>query len=101
MKIFNKAGFIMYKYERASKIYNLKKSTIIKLLEKEVFSTEHFNEHVKEVSLKTKIDERIVKDVLKSYFTNIVFVMNRVLKIKTKINIYGFLDLIIGKGSRF
>ena len=99
LKTFNSDGFRMYKRER-TKLYNLNKSQVIKMLEEDVFSKDDFIEHVKEVSLKTKIDERIVKDVLKSYFTNIVFVMNRVLKVKTKINIYGFLSLIIGKGRR-
>lgn len=79
--------------------YNLKRNEIESLLEEEVFSTVSFNEHAKEVSLNTKIDEEIVKDILKSYFTNILVVINTVRKIKTKINIYGHFFIIIEKGK--
>lgn len=68
------------------------------ILDEEVFQSPSFNEHVKKVSLNTKIDEETVKEVLISYFTNIVFAINAVRKVKTKINVYGFFSLIVKKG---
>lgn len=79
---------------------NLTIEQIKELLEKDVFSKVHFNKHIVEVSLKTKIDEKIVEQVLKSYFTNILIVINTVRKIKTKINVYGFFSIFIEKGKR-
>lgn len=79
---------------------NLSDSEIKDFLEKEIFASNHFLSHVKEVSYKTNIDEEIVKDVLRSYFTNIHLVINTVRKIKTKINIYGYFSLFIHKGKR-
>lgn len=80
---------------------NLPKKDALALLEAEVFTDNHFLEHVKEVSFKTKIDEEIVKDVLRSYITNVFLVINTVRKIKTKINIYGYFSVVIFKGNRF
>lgn len=68
-------------------------------LEEDVFSNHLFKEHLKKVSLKTKMDEKIVEEVLRSYFTDILIVMNSVRNIKRKINIYGFLRAIIIPGS--
>ncbi len=79
---------------------NLTIEQIKDLLEQDVFITAHFNKHIIEVSLKTKIDEKIVEQVLKSYFTNILIVINTVRKIKTKINVYGFFSIFIEKGKR-
>jgi hypothetical protein len=79
---------------------NLNKKQINTLLEQDVFSKPHFRQHVIEVSLKTKIDEKIVEEVLKSYFTNILIVINTFRKIKTKINVYGFFSIHIEKGNR-
>ena len=79
---------------------NLNRKQIDILLEQDVFSKPHFIEHIKEVSLKTKIDEKIVEEVLKSYFTNILIVINKIRKIKTKINVYGFFSIHIEKGKR-
>lgn len=78
------------------KVFPRKK--IPSLLEEEVFSNVHFINHVKEVSFKTNINEKIVAEVLKSYFTNIFKVMNSIRKFKTKINVYGFFSLIVMKG---
>jgi len=79
---------------------NLNRKQIIALLEDEVLNCHAFKEHVTEVSFKTKIHEEIVKDILKSYFTNILVVINTVRKVKTKINVYGHFFLIIKEGKR-
>lgn len=83
------------------KFKNLTRKEIAYLLESEVLNSPDFNEHVKEVSFKTKIDEEIIKDILKSYFTNILVVINTVRKVKTKINVYGHFFIIIEKGTHF
>ena len=83
------------------KFKNLTRNEITLLLEKEVLNSNHFNEHVTEVSFKTKINEEIVKSILISYFTNILVVINTVRKIKTKINVYGHFFITIEKGSSF
>lgn len=88
------------KYSFLKPLKRLSKQEIVQMLEKEVFSTNQFSEHVKEVSFKTKIDEEIVRDILKHYFTSISIVMNTVRKVKTKINVYGFFSFFIEKGSR-
>lgn len=82
------------------KFYNLSRKEITFLLEKDVGSSEQFNQHVSEVSYKTKIDEEIVKSILISYFTNILIIINTVQKIKTKINIYGYFFLMIRTGTK-
>jgi len=79
---------------------NLNRKQIDTLLKQDVFDKPHFKEHLKEVSLKTKIDEKIVEQVLKSYFTNILIVINKIRRVKTKINVYGFFSIYIEKGSR-
>ncbi len=88
------------KFQRLHKSFfrNIYKKDIKILLEEEVFSNEQFIEQVKYVSLKTNIDEKIVKEVLTSYFTNILIVINSIRKVTTKINVYGFFSLIIRKG---
>ena len=88
------------KHVSLKELDNLTKQQIMKLLDEDVFITVHFNKHIVEVSLKTKIDEKIVEEVLKSYFTNILIVINTVRKIKTKINVYGFFSIFIEKGKR-
>lgn len=82
------------------KFKNLTRKEISNLLESEVLNSPDFNEHITEVSFKTKIDKEIVKDILKSYFTNILVVINTVRKIKTKINVYGHFFITIEKGTR-
>lgn len=79
---------------------NLTIEQIKDLLDNDVFNIVSFNKHIVEVSLKTKINEKIVEQVLKSYFTNILIVINTIRKIKTKINVYGFFSIIIEKGKR-
>jgi hypothetical protein len=78
----------------------LSKTQIKSIIENEVLNSNHFHEHITEVSFKTKIHEDIIKDILISYFTNILVVINTIHRIKTKINIYGFLYLILRKGKR-
>jgi len=93
--------------KKAKKIYfpkkfkNLTRKEIVCLLENEVLNSPEFNEHITEVSFKTKIDKEIVKDILKSYFTNILVVINTVRKVKTKINVYGHFFITIKKGTHF
>lgn len=88
------------KYFLKQEFKNMPKNEIPGFLEREVFNSNHFKEHVKEVSFKTEIDEEIVSDILKSYFTNITIVINTFRKIKTKINVYGFFSLIVKEGKR-
>ena len=88
------------KFFLRNNVKNLSKEQISVLIENEVLNSNHFKEHITEVSFKTKIHEDIIKDILKSYFTNILVVINTVRKIKTKINIYGFFYLLIEKGKR-
>lgn len=88
------------KYSSQYPFKNLTKKDIDELLYSEVFGLPHFKEHVKEVSFKTKISEEIVEAVLVSYFTNIMRVLNTSRKVKTKINIFAFLSLVIAKGQR-
>lgn len=76
------------------------KLQIKKVLEEEVFSNPHFIDHVKQVSHNTKFDEEIVKEVLKNYITNVFTIMSTIQKIKTKINLYGFLTIFIEPGRR-
>lgn len=78
----------------------LNKTQIKDVLHNDAFDLEEFDRHVKEVAFKTKIDEEIVRSVIESYFTNIVLVINSVRKLKTKINVYGFLTLFVEKGKR-
>lgn len=88
------------KYYFSKPFKTFSRSEINTLLEQEIFNSNHFMEHIKEVSYRTKISEEIVSDVLRSYITNIFIVMNQIRKIKTKINVYGFFSLIVEKGSR-
>jgi hypothetical protein len=67
-------------------------------LDDEIFNSDAFNKHVKQVSLNINMDEKTVKKVLVSYFMNIAFVLNTVRKIKTKINVLGFFSLIVRDG---
>jgi hypothetical protein len=68
------------------------------ILDDEIFNSDAFNKHVKQVSLNINMDEKTVKKVLVSYFMNIAFVLNTVRKIKTKINVLGFFSLIVRDG---
>lgn len=76
------------------------KSEIASCLDKEVFSTIEFQNHVSEVALLTNVKRHLVEKILTDYFTNILIVINTVRKFKTKINIFAFLHLIIEKGKR-
>ncbi len=74
----------------------IKKKRIKEYLNKEVFNTLEFKEHVYKVSLILGIKEDVVQDVLSSYFTSIFVFINSINK-KTKINIYGFFSLFTEK----
>jgi hypothetical protein len=78
----------------------LSRKQIEVLLQEEVLNSFRFKEHVKEVSFKTNIHEEIIIDILKSYFTTMLIVINTVQKIKTKINIIAFCSIIIERGKR-
>ena len=79
---------------------NIPKHKLKEYLNNEVFNNEAFKLHVKQVAFNLEIDEKIVKDVLVRYFTNVALVINTVRKIKTKLNIYGFFSLLIEKGRK-
>lgn len=69
-------------------------------LHNEVFQRQEFDNHIKEVSHNLKIDEEIVRDVMMQYITSIMYMLNTVRKIKTKINIYSFFSFRIEAGKR-
>lgn len=96
----NRRKYKNNKYFFKEDLKNIKKKDLKIYLENEVFQREAFKRHINEVAQKTNIDEEIVKDVIKSYITNISIVMNTILKIKTRINIYGFFYFDIEKGKR-
>ena len=79
---------------------NIPKGKLKEYLHTEVFTSEPFKLHVKQVAFNLEIDEVIVKDVLISYFTNVCLIINTARKVRTKINIYGFFSLIVEKGHR-
>ena len=89
------------KFAFKEELKNIPKDKAVEYLNKQVFDTEHFAHHVNQVSTNLKLDQRLVRDVLVSYFTNIFFMINTVRKIKTKINLFGFFSLSVLKGSRF
>lgn len=88
------------KYYFDIELKNISKEKLKEYLHNEVFKSDAFKLHVKQVAFNLKIDESIVKDVLVSYFTNVALVINTVRKIKTKINIYGFFSLTVEKGKK-
>jgi hypothetical protein len=69
-------------------------------LHSECFDNLEFARHVKEVSLKTKINEEIVRDVLEGYFARVSYAINTITKFHRKINIYGFLKLFVLERKR-
>jgi hypothetical protein len=89
------------KYSFRQQLKNLPKKDIPEYLHDQVFKTSEFDLHIKRVAFNLKVDESIVRDVVISYFTNVMIAINTARKIKTKINIYGFFSLIIEKGNRF
>ena len=89
------------KYIFRKPLANISKENIDVYLAENVFDTEDFKKHVNQVALNLKIDESIVRDVLISYFTNVMYVINTTRKLRTKINIYGFFSIIVEKGNRF
>lgn len=70
------------------------------LLNNEVFQNPQYLNHVKEVSMILKIDEKIVDDVLKSYFLTVFKLLNKVYTKLTKINLYGFFSFYVKPGNR-
>ena len=89
------------KYIFREPLKNISKENINSYLAKNVFETNDFQKHVNQVALNLKIDESIVRDVLISYFTNVMYIINTTRKLRTKINIYGFFSIVIDKGNRF
>lgn len=88
------------RYYFKNNLKNMSKAEAREYLNSQVFKDKRFNMHVKEVSHNLKIDEKIVKDVLVHYITEIMYVMNSVRKFKTRINIYCFFNFLIEKGKR-
>jgi hypothetical protein len=88
------------KYSFRQVLKNIPKDKAKEYLHTNVFDTAEFNIHVQRVAFNLKLDERIVRDVLVSYFTNIMLLINSKRKLKTKINVYGFFSLIVEKGNR-
>lgn len=89
------------KYLFRNPLKNIPKENIDKYLDENVFSTSDFKEHTNQVALNLNIDESIVRDVLISYFSNVMYIINTSRKLRTKINIYGFFSIIVDKGNRY
>jgi hypothetical protein len=89
------------KYYFRNPLKNIPKENSDKYLQRQVFGTSEFDLHVKRVAFNLNIDEVIVRDVLVSYFSNIMYLINTVRKIKTKINVYCYFSLIVEKGNRY
>ena len=89
------------KYYFRKPLQNFTRQECSEYLHKNIFDTPEFEVHVNQVAVNIKIDKRIVKAVLVSYFTNVMILINSTRKIKTKINIYGFFSIIVDKGDRF
>ena len=89
------------KYIFKKLLKNIPRKQIDLYLAENVFDTEDFSKHVKQVALNLKIHESIVRDVLISYFSNVMYIINSTRKLRTKINIYGFFSIIVDKGNRF
>ncbi len=79
---------------------HMDKSQIKDMLEQDVYSTDEFKRHIEEVSIKTGLETDLITSVLKSYFTNILIVINSNNKLKTIINLYAFAKLVIKRGKR-
>lgn len=75
----------------------LEKEKIIERLNKEVFESVKFNEHVKKVAETLNLHEIVVKDVLVDYITKISLILNTVQNLNLKINIIGFFSFILKK----
>ncbi len=89
------------KYIFRNPLKNISRESIDQYLHTNVFSTPEFGIHVKQVALNLRLDDRIVRDVLISYFSNVMYIINTVRKLRTKINIYGFFSIIVEKGDRY
>ncbi len=87
-----------YFFRRPLKIFT--KQECSEYLNRNVFDTPEFEDHVNQVAVNINIDQRIVKDVLVSYFTGVMLLINSTRKIRTKINIYGYFSIIVEKGDR-
>ena len=92
------AGKKKYFFHRAFKL--IPKEDIRSFMEKEVFCLDEFKQDVDRVSENLNMDRGLVKDVLESYFVNIMIIINSVRKIKTKINIYAFCSIVIEPGRK-
>lgn len=88
------------KYYSKNDFKNLNTKQIKEILEEEVFTNEDFLKHVDEVVQLTDLERDLVLRILKSYFTNILIVINSIRKFKTKINLYAFANLFVEKGKR-
>lgn len=91
-----KIGYFGSKFLRPFKLYE-----IDKYLDADVFNQNKFKNHVTQVAQNLDIDEEIVLNVIKNYITNVAVVIGTIQKVKTKINIYGFLTLYVRGGRHF
>lgn len=88
------------KYFFSQKLKNIPKDKIPEYLHTTVFNGDQFALHIQRAAFSLKIDEVIVRNVVESFFINVMVVINTTRKIKTKINVYGFFSLIVEKGNR-
>jgi len=88
------------KYYFRKDLENISKKEGLEYLHKNTFNRPEFEVHIKRAAFVLNIDEGIVRDVVKSYITNVFQVINTVRKTKTKINIYGFFSFVVKPGRR-
>ena len=89
----------MIKYLGRKFLRPFKLQETLEYLDADVFSQSKFKHHVTQVAQNLELDEEIVRKVIKSYVTNVAIVIGSIQKVKTKINIYGFLTLFVKSGT--
>lgn len=90
----------MAKFYFNKELKNLPHDYLREYLHNEVFTTVEFNTHIEQTASILQLNTEIVRDVVTSYFTNIILVINTVRRVQTKINVYGFFSIWIEKGRR-
>ncbi len=78
---------------------NLTKAEIQERLQG-LFDSDDFNNHIKQTADEVGVDQQVVKRVMTNYILNIHYKINRWHSKDFKINLTGFLQLIVKK-SRF
>jgi hypothetical protein len=92
---------MLTKYKYPDKIIGFTKEECIQYLEENTFSNYDYKRHIKTVASKLKIDEVIVDDVIRHYFTKMFVFINAKQFTNFKINIYGFYSIFMRKGDRY